>query len=401
MRKEIKISLLSLVCGLSVITFGSAFAAPAVRSLGGAGTYSGVSSAAAAKTTANTNSGSSAVKSVRANTVRSTAAGLGSIKPTASTRTSATPRLSIGKYLGGAVSSNTISKGDGATLAGDIDDLQGQLESLIVQMTALQGDFVNASQTTDFVSTSGTPGKDNFALTLDVDKLIDEIKVDLEESGFGVEMQYDASTGMVQYKDANGNWVDLVEVGTNASLVDMAEDLAELEARLNALDIPDISGLATKVELAGVEAKIPSIDGLATKDELATGLSDVEGVLGDGALLTGAKTIIGAINEIKTTADNALTDENLTGVNTSIAALQGVVGSAAAGETPASGLVGEVGALTQSLSAVENDLDAVSVKLNSAIMNPGDCSAAGGVCVLGYQNGEYNWFELTTVSTGK
>ena len=382
MRKEIKISLLSLVCGLSVVTFGSAFAAPAVRSLGGAGTYSGVSSAAAAKTTANTNSGFGAVKSVRANTVRSTAAGLGSIKPTASTRTSATPRLSIGKYLGGAVSSNTISKGDGATLAGDIDDLQGQLESLIAQMTALQGDFVNASQTTDFVSTSGTPGKDNFALTLDVDKLIDEIKVDLEESGFGVEMQYDASTGMVQYKDANGNWVDLVEVGTNASLVDMAEDLAELEARLNALDIPDISGLATKVELA-------------------TGLSDVEGVLGDGALLTGAKTIIGAINEIKTTADNALTDENLTGVNTSIAALQGVVGSAAAGETPASGLVGEVGALTQSLSAVENDLDAVSVKLNSAIMNPGDCSATGGVCVLGYQNGEYNWFELTTVSTGK
>ena len=87
MKNELKISTLSIVCVLCAAVAAPAFGAASVRSLGGAGTYSSASSAAATKST-----GTSAQKSVSAGT----------------TRAAATPRLSIGKYLGGA----TVSGGN-------------------------------------------------------------------------------------------------------------------------------------------------------------------------------------------------------------------------------------------------------------------------------------------------
>ena len=102
MKTELKISTLSIACVLCAAFSAPAFSAPAVRALGGVGTYSSASNAASAKATG-ADAGSSAISAVRGNTrVGGAASSTGGV--VTSTRTSAVPRLSIGKYLAGSAS---------------------------------------------------------------------------------------------------------------------------------------------------------------------------------------------------------------------------------------------------------------------------------------------------------
>lgn len=107
MKNELKISTLSIVCVLCTAMAMPSFGAPAVRSLGGAGTYSSASSAAST----GSKSTSTAKSTVRGGSMR-----VGDAKPTTSTstRAAASPRLSIGKYLASssAVSSKPSSGGN-------------------------------------------------------------------------------------------------------------------------------------------------------------------------------------------------------------------------------------------------------------------------------------------------
>lgn len=385
MKKQIKISLLSLVCGLCTATFSPAFGAPAVRSLGGAGTYTGVSSATAAKT-----SGASAAKSVRASAVRNTAANLGSVKSTAtsasSTRSAATPRLSIGKYLGGAVSvgGSTISKGEaGGELAGSVDDLQGAVEVLQKQILDLHQSFVMAADDKDnagFVVADDEPGKDGFKFELNVPKLVEHIKDDLSDQlGGNVDMRYDEESGYVQYKDAQGAWQDLSTVNTMAGLDELAADLVDLETRINNLNIPVVSGLDARV-------------------------SAVEGMLA-GDLQTQAQTIVAAINEVKAKADGALTSENLDQLNQDVGQLnQDVSGlkDMVLGTNTTDGLVNTVGALSQDMTDISQDMTDISDALDGKIPVPSvACSGGSGICVLTVKGNSYEWVELELPDTPK
>ncbi|MDW2994537.1 MAG: hypothetical protein R8N24_00710 [Alphaproteobacteria bacterium] len=119
MKTHTKISTLAVVYALCAGVAMPTFAAPSVRALGGAGTYSSASSATQAKTgTASTaqkaetvrggslsvDSGtSSAGAKTVTNKVSGTATGIrGSSARSASVRVPSSARLSIGKYLGGA-----------------------------------------------------------------------------------------------------------------------------------------------------------------------------------------------------------------------------------------------------------------------------------------------------------
>ena len=110
MKKELKISTLSIVCVLCTTIAMPSFGASAVRSLGGAGTYSSASSAAST----GTKSASAAKNTVRAGSMRvnnaksATTAGAASTDAT-STRAATTPRLSIGKYLSSVGATGTPS----------------------------------------------------------------------------------------------------------------------------------------------------------------------------------------------------------------------------------------------------------------------------------------------------
>ena len=92
MKKEFKLvsaSVIGLVCA-SLMT--PSFAVTAVRSLGGAGTYTGTTSAAQSATTARAGS-------VRVGGSTRTSATSSAALRTPSTRSATAPRLSIGKYL--------------------------------------------------------------------------------------------------------------------------------------------------------------------------------------------------------------------------------------------------------------------------------------------------------------
>ena len=134
MKNELKISTLSIVCVLCAAIAVPASGATAVRSLGGAGTYSGTSSAVTAKTgTSSTTEAKSAKTATTgvASSVRGGAMRLGGGVSTSGTRTaasrvSATPRLSIGKYLATSSAPDKTVINNSATS----DNLQTRIEVL-------------------------------------------------------------------------------------------------------------------------------------------------------------------------------------------------------------------------------------------------------------------------------
>lgn len=143
MKYDFKISTLSIVCVLCATVSGAAFAAPAVRSLGGAGTYVGSTGATAAKSgTATTPATTSSVRAVRGGSMRVnpvTSGAAASSTRASATRASSTPRLSIGKYLSG--NSTAVS---GVTKPVDPElsagKLQDRIEILEEYLGYAQGD---------------------------------------------------------------------------------------------------------------------------------------------------------------------------------------------------------------------------------------------------------------------
>lgn len=154
MKNELKISTLAMVCVLCT-TVSGAYGASSVRSLGGSGTYNSASSAAAA----NTSSGSNAIAAARGGSVRVTpttgktgTAANPSVGTTTSGRVATTPRLSIGKYLGGGTSisggssikpqgpgnSSSGSTGGGSMDPGTAADLQLQVDQVRRDVDKLQ-----------------------------------------------------------------------------------------------------------------------------------------------------------------------------------------------------------------------------------------------------------------------
>ena len=134
MKNELKISTLSIVCVLCAAIAVPASGATAVRSLGGAGTYSGTSSAVTAKTGTSSKTDAKSAKTATtgvASSVRGGAMRLGGGVSTGGTRTaasrvSATPRLSIGKYLATSSAPDKTVINNSATS----DSLQTRIEVL-------------------------------------------------------------------------------------------------------------------------------------------------------------------------------------------------------------------------------------------------------------------------------
>ena len=137
----LSVSLVGIVCA-SIMT--SSFAASSVRSLGGAGTYTGTSSVRANVASETSGSAISTARagSLRVNNTAGTRTTNASLR-TPSTRASTAPRLSIGKYLAGssALAGGSSSKpvvpgqsGSDVDLSGveaDIEKLQADLEELM------------------------------------------------------------------------------------------------------------------------------------------------------------------------------------------------------------------------------------------------------------------------------
>ena len=243
MKTELKISSLALICALCTVVATPAMSAAPVRSLGGAGTYTSASSAAASKTSgASTRAGAmrvlpsttKATSSAKTSTTSATTSGA-----VTSTRAAMTPRLSIGKYLPHRV----VATAPGGSSSGGSSS-----------GGTTGGEFVDV----------------NDPLWLRVAQLPD--KFDDLEAGVGVlEERVDA----LEKAAADGVVTDEEFKTVQDSVTAVESQVAEIENAIADLPADVVGKTELQSEIDAVKALIPSADDLAASADVVQLKSDV------------------------------------------------------------------------------------------------------------------------------
>lgn len=227
-------SILSIVTVLCVMVSAPLCAASSVRALGGTGTYNGASSAASAKA-------SGAENTARAGSLR--VGGATGDTRTSSTRGASAPRLSIGKYLGGASVINggsSLRPGQsGGTGGGAVSGDNGKLQE---RVDALE-QFVGFSETGN-------------SLKLDVETLQKDLS---DITGRVTE---------VSYKDG---FLTIIQDDKKVTDVELAT-AADLQAAVNSIVIPSLDGYAKTID---VEQMLDSA-GFITTEQLVKAQEEIK-----------------------------------------------------------------------------------------------------------------------------
>lgn len=188
MKKDLKISTVAIVCVLCAAV-SAAHGASSVRTLGGAGTYSSAAAASGTSTSSATARGGSVRVTPTVNRVSSGTVNNSTSAGVTTTRVATTPRLSIGKYLGGGTavsggssikpqnpgasggsSSGGVDPSVAAALRSDVDQLRRDVDTLHDADDALSDKLQNKQN-------SLLPKADGFVL---IDDTTNEISVDVE-----------------------------------------------------------------------------------------------------------------------------------------------------------------------------------------------------------------------------
>lgn len=241
MKNELKISTLSIACVLCTAMAMPSFGAPAVRSLGGAGTYSSASSAAST----GSKSASAAKSTVRGGSMR---VGDTTTTSSTSTRAAASPRLSIGKYL--ASSSATSGKPSGGGNLGQA----GQESSWKPRVEALE-------------AVLGLPDLDD-GLVVDVKQLQEDLN-DMTDGGYRISVEEEDGKLTISQGDKE------VWSGGFASL----EGLKALQDALDALTgRVSVNETAIATLGTGLESLKNTVDGLGdiASGDLLNRVADLE-----------------------------------------------------------------------------------------------------------------------------
>ncbi len=351
MKYEFKISTLSIVCVLCAAMSAPAFGAPAVRSLGGAGTYVGSTGATAAKATGASKPATATVKSVRGGSMRvnpSASSGAASTRAS-STRASSTPRLSIGKYLSGSSTavSGTVKPVDPELSAGNLQDRIEVLEEYLgytegdaplkAGVAAMELDIAKLKQDlsemlgaqidvvygTDGVLTI-TRGSDTIvsekfvtaaelesALNDAVDGVVTSDMLDVVEQDIA-DIKSEVST-LTEADKALQDAIDALESaqgGTDSTTAELSEQIEDLQTAQESLQTV-VDGLASKdfVEGTYVDSAVAGAvkDLTAADDLIKQMIADLQ-----GGNTTSLSELATAIEELKS-AD--------TGINTAVEAI--------------------------------------------------------------------------------
>ncbi len=298
MKKELKISTLTIVCVLCAGMVSGAHAASSVRNLGGSGTYSSAASASSA------NSGARAATSVRGGSVRvtptSNQSGSSASISTGSTtsgRVATSPRLSIGHYLGGGTSVSGGSSlrpqnpGSGSSVSGGgssggeidtgtLEGLREQIDVLLRDVEGLQG----AVDTKQDVLTTGNNfvSIENNEILVDVDELRYELGAGCDfivEGGNIVRDCNGDKTTIIAVDDIVGDgYVSLEDM--NAAIADAVADVADTYATKDELTTAtadmvtsgDLANYPTREEVEGMVGDLAGVelDSYLTKTEAST-----------------------------------------------------------------------------------------------------------------------------------
>jgi len=324
MKNELKISTLSIVCVLCAAIVAPANGATAVRSLGGAGTYSGTSSAATAKSGTTT---STAANAVRAGAMRLGASSDGSTRAaatrTAASRVAATPRLSIGKYLATSSAPDKTVINNSSTSG----NLQTRIEVLEQWMGYQENSDSNIpAQFEDLNASVDALEKDASDLKLNVDKLAADIEA---VSGEHTSVEY-ANKVLTVVQDDVTKTYDLAKDfagktefdALQAALNDVTGDLGDFATKVALNDLKT----ALEQEIAGKQAA----GEYAAAADLETLKSDVVALQGSSA--TGAD-LTALVNRVKVIEDDYAKKTELTAAQTALQAsideLEGLIAAEA------------------------------------------------------------------------
>ncbi len=240
MKKELKISTLSIVCVLCTTIAMPSFGASAVRSLGGVGTYSSASSAASTGTKSAGAANTARAGSMRVNGAKSSVAAGASAT---STRAATAPRLSIGKYLSsvGATGTPSATGGSGKPGQAGNNGVEGRVTALEEALGL--GDY---------------DGKYN-GLVVDVEQMQKDL-AELTGDGFVVGVDY---TDGVLTITQGGKEIFSEELATESGLKDLQDKLDELsETFATKAALEETESNLTKVQtaVAELEAVVESLD---------------------------------------------------------------------------------------------------------------------------------------------
>ena len=396
MKHNLGISTVAIVCVLCTAVSG-AYGASSVRSLGGSGTYTSASNAAAA---ADSNGSASSIRggSVRVNPTSGVSGTSTTIEAgtTTSGRVATTPRLSIGHYLGGATSVSGGSSlrpttpsggtsGGGATGGGvsgdDFAGLQGRVDQLERDYNDLQGvtdGLTDQIATKQDVLVPGNDGYiiiDNNEIFVDVEPLRDALNIAAGQDGREIELGDDDTNLLWRYV-GDSNWNILIPkaeiTGPQGERGEKGEpgDAANLDAystteQMNQAIGNAIAALAdvyaTKAELAeyakadalerGLAAKANAADvytkaEVYNKTEVDDKVADIVAGDMDGALANKAdKTYVDtqlATKADKTELANYAPAESVTALDSEVDSVNATATEAALGAAQAlSGLTGK------------------------------------------------------------
>lgn len=302
MREGIKTSLLSIICAMATT---AVFAAPAVRMVGGNGTYESAAAATAAsragslRTTGGyvrpvTGVSSSGAAAAPTTTTVTTAAPsattavakTGSAVSTGGTtagRIAATPRLSIGKYVGAP---KALSSSGGVS-----SDLEARVEKLETDVDRLETDKQDALSDSTYITIQGDQ------VILEIERVREELCGEDGcggENGRDIEFSYD-DTGLYwnYVGDTETNevitWEELREkLDIEGAIADAVADLkTELDGKYVLMD--QTTANAGKILVVGddgivtpTEIEIPTADDFYTKDEVDDIVDDIYDDMDDG-----------------------------------------------------------------------------------------------------------------------
>ena len=381
MKHNLGISTVAIVCVLCTAVSG-AYGASSVRSLGGSGTYTSASNAAAA---ADSNGSASSIRggSVRVNPT-SGVSGTGTTieaGTTTSGRVATTPRLSIGHYLGGATSVSGGSSlrpttpsggtsGGGSTGGGvsgdDFAGLQGRVDQLERDYNDLQGvtdGLTDQIATKQDVLVPGNDGYiiiDNNEIFVDVDALQGALETVAGEDGREVELGSNDTHLLWRYVgEGNDKWRELIAkadiTGPQGEKGEKGEpgEAANLDAYSTTEQMNQAIGNAIAA-LADVYATKAELANYATSDDLTRGLA-AKANAADVYTKTEVDT------KISEATSGIVGSEEIEQFKTDVANLKTTVGD------ENSGLVKGVNDLSGNVATLDGELETVSQLAGSAV----------------------------------
>lgn len=450
MKNELKISTVSIICVLCASAVSGAYGASSVRSLGGAGTYT--SAASASQSGASTGVARAGSVRVTPTSGKTTAVKPSNAPSTTSGRVS-TPRLSLGKYLGGntAISGGASTRpnpggsvGGGGTstvdpgLAAELNNRVNVLEDTVSDLKASSEDLSETKQDKliagnyIIVENDGEVYLDVKALGADTTAEIvgDDLMLTIGQNGTPVTLI--SLTELLTSADMDGAIEEALATkgfATQTELKGVADDVADAKTAI-AKNATDIAANATAIEnIKAVSGDVAALTNTlsAKADKQTTATKDTIAVIGDGGQYVGSdkklsdlvtsadidsvtETVTNTVStgfetkmtELKTTVENnmqKLTQE-LAGVNTTINNITNEDGSLYIAPNSITSVELKDGSVTNTkLAQKAVKLENLDTDVESQLVGAPTSETDGMYVLLVTPTGERIWADLATEDT--